>query len=756
MKRGLFLLLVVCLTLSAFAQIRWKQKDTLIDKGSSNAIVASGDSIFVAYSNSNKNEECVYIKQSDNNGRTWSAPKRIYSGNTLATNLKIAVSGQNVYVLWTCTNIKSTNAEYKILLNKSNDYGLTWLNSERIIDEGTGNSNGGFLGVQLLAKGEKVYIVWGSYANFYVIKNDIFFDCSLDGGNTWLSKPTRLNTGDIPANSASVEPRLSVNNNNVYVVWHDYRGGFAGTSMSEGENLFFNSSTNNGLSWKSSDKKIDVSSYIGASDPYCNMVLSNIISNTNMVYLFFNGDRLHKGTYLKYSSDYGKTWNTDVVRIDHNHPAYGQITPIISDNNTLQLIWQSKFKIYHNYSKDKGQSWNNDSLVSRHFDNINYENLMLNSYKNKIYAMWTENSISGKKWKESIHFNYSRNYGLSWQEKEIIINNDKPMYLSSCIMAISGENVYSSWVANNGNNNTEIYFNKTNINPVAQVKQITSACIGQELTLDGSLSYDPDDDPISYKWRFIRKPLGSKAFIKSPFKAVTKFTPDIKGKYRLTLRVKDIQNYAVFDDLVCYIGDNAVPVIDGKSEICYGTVVFNGKLSYSNCGTITGYLWKMERKPIGSTVKISDTTNSKIAFNVDIAGEYKVSLKVKDNRGKWSRTITKTTIASVGSPPNMEIYTTKKSIYIWVFSAEYYDISIKIRLSNNCQIPIKKYILERKQTGEDFKSILEIAPENLNLDSEYLTFNFTDEYILRKKINFQYRIKAIDNNGEIIAIAATN
>jgi hypothetical protein len=76
--------------------------------------------------------------------------------------------------------------------------------------------------------------------------------------------------------------------------------------------------------------------------------------------------------------------------------------------------------------------------------------------------------------------------------------------------------------------------------PVAKAGTDQTVNVNSVVTLDGSLSSDPDGDPItSYKWTITSKPLGSNAILSSPTIQKPMFTADMVGDYSAQLIVND-------------------------------------------------------------------------------------------------------------------------------------------------------------------------------------------------------------------------
>ncbi len=93
---------------------------------------------------------------------------------------------------------------------------------------------------QISTEGNNVYVVWTDDTPIPE-NNDVFFARSIDGGQTF-SEPDNLseNTG----NSFNVEPQISTERNNDYVIWEDSTSGID-------DDIFFARSTNGGQTFSS-------------------------------------------------------------------------------------------------------------------------------------------------------------------------------------------------------------------------------------------------------------------------------------------------------------------------------------------------------------------------------------------------------------------------------------------------------------------------------------------------------------------------
>jgi hypothetical protein len=78
-----------------------------------------------------------------------------------------------------------------------------------------------------------------------------------------------------------------------------------------------------------------------------------------------------------------------------------------------------------------------------------------------------------------------------------------------------------------------------NHRPVADAGQDARVFVHESVVLDGSGSYDKDEDPIAYRWSFVAAPKKSKAELSDPSGVNPSFVPDMPGTYVAQLIVDD-------------------------------------------------------------------------------------------------------------------------------------------------------------------------------------------------------------------------
>jgi hypothetical protein len=173
----------------------------------------------------------------------------------------------------------------------------------------------------------------------------------------------------------------------------------------------------------------------------------------------------------------------------------------------------------------------------------------------------------------------------------------------------------------------------TNTAPVAAAGPDQAATlIGAKIQLDGSQSYDPDGDPITYLWSFVTIPQGSAAKLSNPAIINPTFIADVHGTYVAQLVVRDPWSQSA-PSKVTISFENIKPVADAgtsQSAVVGDTVTLNGSGSSDANNDPLRYQWSFTSVPAGSASSIASPTSAAASFVPDLPGAYVAQLIVND------------------------------------------------------------------------------------------------------------------------------
>jgi len=192
--------------------------------------------------------------------------------------------------------------------------------------------------------------------------------------------------------------------------------------------------------------------------------------------------------------------------------------------------------------------------------------------------------------------------------------------------------------------------------PIADAGADQPVSTGATVTLDGSGSSDPDDDPLTYKWTFTSKPIGSTATLSDATAEKPTFAADLDGPYVLSLVVNDGSVDSAADSVIITAATpNSPPVADAGADqpVSTGaTVTLDGSGSSDPDDYPLTYKWTFTSKPIGSAATLSDATAENPTFPADLDGLYILSLVVND--GSDDSTADEVIITASNLPPVAE------------------------------------------------------------------------------------------------------
>ena len=444
--------------------------------------------------------------------------------NGIASDPKTASDANgNVYVIF-----KNTQGGGGIYLNRSSDYGATWQNADVRVDRGVGSAA---IRTYELACDDNgnVYVVWQDRRDglVYPYTYDIYFNCSNDYGVTWMPQDIRLNTND----ASTWRPQLACDNSgNVYVVWYDLR-------YPKGA-VFFNRSRNNGATWLGADLRVSSYNPSGprynelnpkiACDEAGNVYVvwyedGNTYGTENRVLFNYSNGHGDSGTWFndiginryasgynaynpdiscdengyayvawkkskpgsrdariyfnysfRYSNGFRSPWQNTGIELSASLAAdiYSIFPPEIQsdDNGNVYAMWRGDGDIYFNRSYDNGATWENVIALNSNGGGAG-EPIMHSDKNGKIYVAWDE-GIQGSR---DIYFNYSVDYGETWQVSDLRLDTDPASSADSYVPAITSDdkgNAYIAWLDNRNGYYGDIYLRAISTEPFPGMENI--------------------------------------------------------------------------------------------------------------------------------------------------------------------------------------------------------------------------------------------------------------------------------------------
>ena len=329
-------------------------------------IARSGETLYVVWREySSPATHNFYMNMSRDLGETWlKAPLLV--GISQAPGTRVAVPSicadeLGVYLAFVAVS-PSPNGDARVFFNRSLDGGATWLSSDVLLSAPGLNPPPTSLPVIAGGGDGVVYVAWGDYRRGMW---DIFFDRTLDAGQTWLPAQIPLSTKPSGAGNA-VLPQIVAEGHSVYVAWVDDRdkGPFAG-----GADIYFNSSSDRGATWRATDVRLDTDVPGAAASSWPDLSVDG-----QNVYVVWEDERLsvrpaRAAVFLNWSADGGDSWQASDIQVSLGAAStprgrFGSLASypkVASENGLVLVAWNEDrggFEdVYCNRSVDEGKSW---------------------------------------------------------------------------------------------------------------------------------------------------------------------------------------------------------------------------------------------------------------------------------------------------------------------------------------------------------------------------------------------------------------
>jgi hypothetical protein len=209
------------------------------------AIATEGNSIFMTWIVSEGRNAKLFFRRSLDEGRQWSSAQRICNDNGDCFPPAIAVHSGMVHVAWMDYG---ETIDGEIYYGRSNNGGETWDKNFILVK----NANSARYPL-IACKDNNVYLIWQD------VENKVYFKASHDQGLTWEEQ---MLLGKVGKHSCyCYPPAISINGNDLVVVWTDFREDKRGLNfLADGFPLFKSSqkmlssvvcrkSADNGRTW---------------------------------------------------------------------------------------------------------------------------------------------------------------------------------------------------------------------------------------------------------------------------------------------------------------------------------------------------------------------------------------------------------------------------------------------------------------------------------------------------------------------------
>jgi hypothetical protein len=368
----------------------------------------------------------VRRRQSRDFGATWPGAHLAWRFER-PSNFPIPRSGAEGewYLFWVEKAAEGANG---LLFNRTSQGGDAWSRAPIALRQHEGHTKLSDTGTRRL-RSRLPEIAWPTLATdgrgrFYLAWQElppgegslIFFNRSLDGGETWLEAAPRVSTN--PFAQVSRNPQVAFDGaGGVYVVWED--------SRNNATDVYLNRSWDNGLTWLPEDLRITV------DRPAEGRSSLPVIFADPSGHVYVAWEEHREVPYMLYfnrSEDRGQTWLPHPTRLDrHGKGARTYGFQLWNDApGHVYAAWLERGKtedsIRFNRSSDYGATWL-DADVRIDSDNAGKGESSLRYPRRsadttgKLYVVWSSDQKTGYK----LFLNRSTDHGATWLPREIQI-----------------------------------------------------------------------------------------------------------------------------------------------------------------------------------------------------------------------------------------------------------------------------------------------------------------------------------------------
>ncbi|MGB6594293.1 MAG: 6-bladed beta-propeller [Candidatus Nitrosopolaris sp.] len=393
---------------------------------SSPQLVISKNNVFVAWQmyDATKNNVYILLKRSTDGGSSFTSALNL--ANNTRSGYQIAVSGNNVYVVW--QQLQGSD----LFFRRSTDGGVKFGNATALSNS-TEFPDYNYI-PQLTAIGNNVYVAWVQRVHNTPLLQVLFRSSNNDGGSFGNTVSVYKSTLQY------MYPNLAASGNNVYLGWNR-----------DGDACLLASRNNVYVAWTESTQgndSLSLSRSIDNGSSFEHPIILNKYINIR------HGNPDTNSIFYSRSEDNGSSFSIPINLTDTS--GVSDSPHIYVSGNNVYLLWQensfplknsflfNKNAIFLAISKNRGSLFDkpmNVSGVKPCCSNNRYSNPQLFTSSRNVYVTWLD-AKNGTSW-YGIYFRKSMNNGIDFGS--IINLNNGNGYTISMQLKGSVNNVYIVW-----------------------------------------------------------------------------------------------------------------------------------------------------------------------------------------------------------------------------------------------------------------------------------------------------------------------
>jgi len=352
----------------------------------------------------------------------WTEDRRLTFAPEYSIFPEVARNDHGIHLIWLDHRERiGQKYRYDIYYKRSSDNGETWTEDLRLTDS-SAEIIVGTARIGLACGDNEVYVVWDDYRCGNSL---IYFKKSDDGGRTW-SPDTKLvwHTPGVAAPHIAVDQ----SNGSIHVVWEDIRDGNC--------EIYYKNSYDGGNTWS---YEVNLSTDTGEMS-----VWPNVTAYCGKVYVFWHYEEI----CFARSLDGGETWMPKSTLTSGGGTVYSSIaTSVVDARGTLHLTFHKyppgggHYGVYYTKSNDNGVTWTDVFQIVDSLDATSQHGIGVDT-EGRIHIVWFGYPDEANSYEE-IYYRMSQDSGNTWGDELRLTYNDERSYCP--VVVIDQQNVHVFW-----------------------------------------------------------------------------------------------------------------------------------------------------------------------------------------------------------------------------------------------------------------------------------------------------------------------